>query len=102
MGSVCGIIASILKNASVLCLVYQVASVGCYFGYLYHNSRVGQNLDEKKFFLWQKAFFVEAQPGFLQKMLLHGNFLCYNDTDIKELSILILNSSFETQEDDHG
>ena len=28
--------------------------------------------------------------------------LCYNDTDIKELSILILNSSFETQEDDHG
>ena len=78
------VIASVLMSASVLCLVLSGSPAG-YFCYLNHNSRVRQNHDEKKFFLWQKAFFVETQIGFLQKMLLHGNFLCYNNTDIKEL-----------------
>ena len=75
---------------------------GSLFCYLHHNSRVGQNLDEKKFFLWQKVFCVEAQKGFLQKMLLHENFLCYNSTDIKELFDCFLNSSFSMREDNHG
>jgi len=27
-----------------------------FFGYLYHNSGVGQNHDKNKFFLWQNSF----------------------------------------------
>ena len=87
---------------NLLCIIIINPHFFKYFCYLNHNSGVGQNHDKYKFFLWQNAFFVEAQIGFLQKMLLPEMILCYNDTDIKELSSLFLNSSFETQEEDHG